>query len=263
MMAPRPYDANHAFGLEILHVISTDPAFATLSQTLILKGGAALLHGYQSGRATRRDLDFGIFADIGFDTTIVDVILVRLDDWQPIREATRDEHESGIAIPIRFVHPRTGQSGAIELQVSRRVGTVPPRLQEKVRRLASRTESGEPFTFLVMPLEEIVGEKAIRCFNPRKGPREEDLYDLGFIEQIGFVWTEADWVFSALRRLEGKNFPFPQQGIKIDNITIALDTTDTAMRIKGSNLYEPYVSLDQIKERIRWGAALAKKLGKV
>ena len=100
-MPPRRYDANHAFGLEVLWVISTDPDFALVSKTLILKGGAALLHGFQSGRATRRDLDFGILADIDFNTRVVDAILVRLDDWQPVREATRDEHQNGISIPIR------------------------------------------------------------------------------------------------------------------------------------------------------------------
>lgn len=226
-MAPRRYDANHAFGLEVLRVIATDPAFAGLSETMILKGGAVLLHGYHSGRATRRDLDFGLISNIDFKVEVVDLILVRLDAWQPVREATRDEHDDGISIPITFTHPVTRQRGGIELQVSRRAGTVPPRLRAKVKRIPSRTESGAAFTFLAMPLEEVVGEKAIRCFNPRKGPREEDLYDLGFVAQLGYDRADADWVFSTLRRLEGSRFPFPKQGQAIDSIVAALDSPAT------------------------------------
>lgn len=169
-MAPRSYDANNDFGLEVLRVIATDPAFEELAKNLILKGGGALLHGHHSGRATRRDLDFGLWSRIEFGRTEVDQILVRVDEWQPRSAPPRNEHDGSLNIPITFTHPTTRQDGAIEMQISRRAHTIPPRLQYKVQRMSLTTSSGQKFEFAFMPLEEIVAEKAIRCFNPSKGP---------------------------------------------------------------------------------------------
>ena len=262
-MPPRSFDANNDFGLEVLRVIATDPESEHLAKNLILKGGGALLHGHHSGRATRRDLDFGLWARIKFGKAEVDEILVKLDEWQPTAGAPRDDHEGSANIPITFRHPRTRQPGSMEMQVSLRMATIPPRLKDKVQRMPLETVSGETFDFLFMPLEEIVAEKVMRSFNPAKGPREEDLYDIGFAQELGIDYADVDWLFNNLRRTEGRNFNFPSQGRRIEDVAQDIDAPSAATRIQRSQLYEPYVSLEEIQRRVKAGASLVMRLGKV
>ncbi len=69
------------------------------------------------------------------------------------------------------------------MQISRRRGSVPPRLNDSIRPISLRTYSGAKLGFPTMPLEEIVAEKVIRTFNKTRTdtPRGEDLYDLGLV----------------------------------------------------------------------------------
>ena len=257
----RSFDANTDFGLQVLYVISTEPTLAALQATLILKGGAALLHGYASGRATRKDLDFGLWSDIEITQDIIDDLFLSLEGWgAAIARGRHIEHSpAGTNIPMQFRHPGTRSNGRLEMQISRRRGSVPPRLNDSIKPITLRTYSGIAFDFPAMPLEEIVAEKVIRTFNKVRTdtPREEDLYDLGFIEENHNIdHGLVDWVFAQLRRAEGSNCSF-----KADRV----DAVAAAMKENGAvdlGLYEKSVSLEKIRERILAGAGVAKRVAR-
>lgn len=83
-------DRNQDFGLEVLYQIATDRALQAARSVLVLKGGAALFHAHGSGRATMRDLDFGLLRDFdASDRSFVDELLASLDLWQARLDTTR------------------------------------------------------------------------------------------------------------------------------------------------------------------------------
>lgn len=204
---------NTDFGTAVLHAIATDPRLRQLAAVLVLKGGAALLLGYESGRATRRDLDFDVRSEYLISEGNVTALFAALAAWRAqyipggrVKSGPKSQEIGEIA----FRDPHTGDIGQIKIQVSRR--RLPPTLHERIRLHTFQDPvSGATFGFPVMSLEAIAAEKMVRSFKqrdeagfPAPGPSMNDMYDIGFIA----AWrpqvevTEVRLAFNLLRRLE-------------------------------------------------------------
>lgn len=183
--------ANETFGLAVLQAISSAEGLDVLRRTLVLKGGAALLHVYGSGRATRTDLDF----DVGTDEQITEDPILRLmahlrDPWRAAystgsRQGGFEVFDDAVnAGPISYRHAHGSPEGAIILQISRR--KVPPYMAEFIEDHPLVGPDGRSFVFPIMPLEVIAAEKAFRSVST-KGPHITDQYDIGYIlEHVAF-----------------------------------------------------------------------------
>lgn len=152
---------NTSFGLAILQSIATSPADDVLRQNLVLKGGAALLLVYGSGRATRHDLDFDVMSDTEIGRQPLLALLARLrSPWgAQIKPGAPKEgfeiFEDALNIgPIEFRHQRQSMiAGELTLQISRR--KVPPYLAELIRPFTLKGPDGTPFQSPIASLEVI------------------------------------------------------------------------------------------------------------
>lgn len=191
MVNIRQSEANREFGAAVLYAIASDRRLADLSKVLVLKGGAALLLGYDSGRATRRDLDF----DVRVKTKVTDRHVVDLFDalraWRPqfarggSLKATRNGFNIG---EIAFRDPRPGSGGnLIKIEISHR--SLPPTLHKHITPIRQVDPlTGAVFAFPMMSLEGIAAEKVVRSFklkledgSPAGAVSVTDMYDVGFI----------------------------------------------------------------------------------
>jgi len=195
------HEANRDFILAALHAIATAPTLEQLRGSLVLKGGVALLLAYDSPRASRADMDFGLtHRDHRPTQEDSDNLLAELADWSAEPRGSRDIEVKGESVDtplIRFVHPVTLEEGFLKLQAS---GIqVPPVLGAELPAEAFRTHDGRKFRFPVLRVSEIAAEKMCRLWRPdKRPPRVVDLYDIGFCgEQRGF---DIDQVGKVVRR---------------------------------------------------------------
>jgi predicted nucleotidyltransferase component of viral defense system len=176
------------FAIDVLYQIASVEELTPLREALILKGGAAILLGYDGVRASRNDLDFGMFTNTVVTDDLVAALLLALTEGQwsaQLDDSSGNPIErfpdGSVNVLIAFRHPENAQKGRFKLQVSGRPGTVPPRLADRIKPRVLKTYDGTEFSFSVMSPEEIVLEKMFRLFNPRKAARHEDLFDIGWL----------------------------------------------------------------------------------
>ena len=175
------------FARELLFQIADDPRLASLRENFILKGGAAILLGYEGVRASRTDLDLGLVTRVEITDDLIEILLEDLVDWDARLDITQRQPverfaDGSVNVHLAFIHPeRPGNPDRFKLQVNGRDGSVPPRLLEMVQPRALRTYDGHEFEFPIMAAEEIVVEKMLRLFNTKKPPRLDDLFDIGWL----------------------------------------------------------------------------------
>ena len=187
---PVSLEGSRDFVLAALCAIATAPALRELKESLVLKGGLALLLAHDSPRASRQDMDFGLtHTNHRLTQDDSDNLLAELAAWraEPVGDREIKVKGEGIDTPaIRFVHPVTLETGFLTLQTS---GIqVPPVLDAEIPLGPFHTHDGREFTFRILRIEEIAGEKMCRLWRPdKRPPRVVDLYDIGFCaEQGGF-----------------------------------------------------------------------------
>lgn len=186
------------FAKDVLYQIASVPDLEPLRAALVLKGGAAILLGYRGLRASRKDLDFGLYTNVEADDDLIDALLAALVEgkWDARLDTSRTEPverrgDGSFNIHIGFRHPETGRLGRFEIQVSGRPGTVPPRLADRIQSRTISTYDGTAFEFPVVSPEEIVVEKMFRLFDPARPARHEDLFDIGWLtETFGALETD-------------------------------------------------------------------------
>ena len=177
---------NTTFGLAVLRVITVDASLSDLRDALVLKGGAALLFAYGSGRMSRGDIDFDIRQPVTVTEDHANRLIALLRDPWNARKPTdargwkfeSNAYRTNFG-PIAFQHTGITSGGRLSLQISRR--KVPPYLAKFIRDTEFAAPSGGRFMFPVMPLESIAAEKAFRSIC-QGGPLTNDLYDLGYID---------------------------------------------------------------------------------
>ena len=180
-------NSNRDFVLAVLHAIATTPALRPLADSLVLKGGIALLVHWGSQRVSRKDIDFGLITkNYQLSQRDSDTLLAALDEWGAVaKNGNRSIARKGDGIDtpvIEYTHPVTGERGELTLQVN--ASQVPPILLDDILAqdpIALTTHKGQKFSFKALMLEEIAGEKICRLMRPDKmPPRLVDLYDIGF-----------------------------------------------------------------------------------
>lgn len=213
MVSVKHPTTNTDFGTAVLYALATDLRLSSLYSNLVLKGGAALLLGFGSGRATRKDLDFDVLKEVTVSETDVAALFAALRKWNaqyvPGGRVTSGSKAHNIG-EITFQDPRTRDIGKIKIQISQR--RLPPTLHERIKRIQLRDPlTANQFGFPMMCLEGIAAEKMIRSYKrkdengrPSGGPSMNDMYDIGFIA----AWrptinvVEVKTAFNILRRLE-------------------------------------------------------------
>jgi predicted nucleotidyltransferase component of viral defense system len=242
------------------------PGLDTLRRTLVLKGGAALLLVYGSGRATRTDLDFDVrTSDLLTEPMFLQLMAAMRGEWNAAyavgqRPGKFEEFDDAINVgPIAFRNSRTGASGSALLQVSRR--KVPPYLSNFITEPKLKGVGGREFTFPIMPLELIAAEKVFRSIST-KGPFLTDLYDIGYIcDRPDLNHSNVDSAFRSICDDE-------RQKLARDKNEAALkDLAETTRKAKTpSDLFrddrvlDDHVKLDKAKARIAAGVRYVSKL---
>lgn len=162
---------------------------------------------------------------------------------------------------VVFRHPYDKQIGHIQIEVSRRADTIPPRMLDGIEARRLITYDGEVFLFRTLAPEEIVAEKIIRLFRVDKGegPRQQDLHDIGFLYLvIGVDDAVVSALFADLVADEGHLCRFDAAAIDGIGATVSPDHIDG---------YDEYdhgkVSDAEIVQRIRTGIAHAKRIAHV
>lgn len=258
--------ATSPFGLAILEAITTFDDLADLRRALVLKGGAALLLAYGSGRATRKDLDF----DVREDPPITEDHILRLlahlrTHWNATFTPTashpqlvsRSPYSLNVG-PIDYSLPGTRDRYSVEIQISLR--RIPPYLAQWIQDRPFRGFGGRTFMFAVMPLESIAAEKAFRSLC-EGGPLINDLYDLGYISEYPLNMAELTETFETHRRNEaqklarGHNDPALRANYK----RIRASTTKRDL-FQDERVIDPAIDFATARARSLAGVAFVRRL---
>ena len=269
--APNHPATNTDFGSAALHAIATDPRLAKLRTVLVLKGGAALLLGYDSGRATRRDLDFDVRSQVAITDADAAALLNALDAWNArnadiVRPGLKAQKIRNIA----FTDPRSGDEGTIEIQISKR--NIPPTLHHLIRDLDYGDPlTGRRFQFPTMSREAIAAENAVRVFkvtdkdgNAMPLPPVNDLYDIGFIAEtyralkIGEVKTAFN-LLCADEAKEGKT-KFVLDPAQLDQVARRAMAAKTTRDLMGDGRVLQGVTFETARRRVLTGIRSVKGL---
>lgn len=257
--------ANETFGLAVLQAIATHEDLAVLRRALVLKGGAALLHVYGSGRATRTDLDF----DVQTNDTIAEGDVLRLlahlqDPWGAAyatgrREGRFEAWDDAVNIgPIAYRRVGSNPEGALLLQVSQR--QIPPRMAEFIANHDLVGPDGRKFAFPIMPLEVIAGEKAFRSVST-KGPHITDEYDIGYIlervDNRGPIKTVFDEICLDERRKIDRHWNDKPLMANYESALAARQIEDLFV---DRRVLDPGVGIDVAKQRVAHGIAFVREL---
>lgn len=261
------YDPAHAswFGLAILHAIATDPDLDVLRRNLALKGGAALLLVYGSGRASRHDLDFDVRSDEAIERRPLQTLLARLrEPWNARLKV--DAPSEGFEIredalnvgPIEFASRRDPSiRGALLLQISRR--RIPPHLAELIRSCDLKDPDGRPFSFPIASPEVIGAEKLFRSVGVN-GPHLTDLYDLGYVLTLRPNEADVSLAFRQIWSEERHKVARDQNDRALrDLIELARKAARVEDLFRDARVVDPSVSFDLARARILAGAAWVRE----
>lgn len=259
---------NTTFGLAVLHVITVEPSLGDLSAALVLKGGAAMLFAYGSGRMTRGDLDFDARQTVVVTEDDANRLIALLrDPWNARKafDASRGwEFESNSFRtnfgPIAFQHARARSGGRLSIQISRR--QVPPYLATFITSRTFDAPAGGTFAFPVMPLESIAAEKAFRSIC-KDGPVTNDLYDLGYIDaQPDLRHSNVLETFNKVRRDEADKLATrANQVVALREARKRARTADGTTDLFGdARVIDPDVDDETAKIRVLAGIAFVEKL---
>jgi predicted nucleotidyltransferase component of viral defense system len=258
---------NEQFGIAVLAAISGSPADNVLRRNLVLKGGAALLLVYGSGRATRKDLDFDVTSDDRIDRDPIDELLARLRSPWNARLDPR-EGKDGFEIfddalnvgPIQFRHARQlDVSGKLMLQISQR--KVPPYLATLIKPypLLDPT-TGKEFDFPIASLEVIAAEKSFRSVS-RSGPYTNDFYDLGYVLERQFGEGTVRGAFNEICGAESFKLARDRQDAEMRRrAKVAKGATKVEDLFVDQRVLDQGVAFDVAKRRVLSGMAYVREL---
>ena len=260
------YNSNSDFIRSILYAITTTPSLRELYESLVLKGGVALNLRWESGRMSRKDMDFGLLhKNHRLTQRDFENLLVALQDWTAAPKNSRDIVSVGESVDtpvMSYIHPITQERGELKLQTS---GIqVPPVLEaEMASRGTTRftTYDGKSFVFRVMRLEEIAGEKMCRLWRPDKHPaRLVDLYDIGFCtEQPDFMPIDVEMVIRRRRKTsEGNHIKISKSMTEVRRV--GRNPTSEVVTARKTALYGPKVTDETIVRRSNAGLAFVENM---
>jgi hypothetical protein len=269
----RQDEANREFGTAVIYAIATDPRLADLAKTFVLKGGAALLLGYGSGRATRRDLDFDVRTKMTVTDRHVTDLFDALRPWRAQYDPNGrlQAHTGGFNIgPIAFMDPRPGRgANLIKIQVSHR--RLPPTLHKYIALIDQIDPlSNRLFKFPMMSLEGISAEKVVRSFKtklesgaPAGAVSVTDMYDVGFIRERGgdhLLFGELRTAFNLLCAQEAADEIVLTQG-RLDALALRVYAARDLGGLFGDpKVVDQMVTFQTARKRVLAGIVFTKQL---
>lgn len=262
---------NRDFIKSILYAIATAPDLADFYASLVLKGGVALNLKFESDRLSIGDMDFGLTQkDRQITQDDFDTLMAELDDWGVGIKNGGSRNlivkGDGIDTPvITYVHPGTGETGELELQVN--ANQAPPVLTAEMEEQpleSFTTWDGRAFSFRVMRLEEIAGEKMCRLWRPdKRPPRAVDLYDLGYCrEQPDFDIWEIVRVVRRHRKADSEGHLIKIKDAMPEVRKTAKDKPGQVLAARKMALFGANITNEDINRRVASGLALLVEVAK-
>lgn len=237
---------------------SKDPALRLFYQNLLIKGGVSLAFR-GSPRSSRKDLDMTFFyKSPSVTTSLIDTWLDTVPDWNPAWDRKPiDPSKSSIKVEgISYQHPhsRPGQPGlgSVDLEFSRR--KIPPRLQDKIKRVEIEDAFGNRFVVRVVALEETLAEKTIRLFRKDKELRMDDVFDVGYAVWLGADPVESKEVFQSILTESAEDRKAPKRTIEqiFANSRLQINTS-TIRQLKELSFIKDSLTNAEVEHIIKLG----------